>query len=323
VWTVHYVVGGPSLKELQAIAGRVPTTEPFSSTARDLLIDWGVDPIANRVVIRVSSVLPTLVQDVRTAFGDLAEIRTTDSRPTLHYYRLHDGPPLSGSDRITSTDNVECTAGFEAYKIVSGVYHYGMLTAGHCWGTGTTIYNGYLDCHNGRHTYAVFGKVTARVWGNNVTDAEFIDATAVGQSVNPNLWWGPQTNPVPGPAGTGCPPETTSSGPVWITGSGTNYVGRSVCFDGSFSGEKCGGTIAALDQCVQFFGGYYECHLNRVDGQNFAQEGDSGAPVEKTNGLGTGVIVFGTDVGGDPGFDEYYADITAELNALGAGLIVH
>jgi hypothetical protein len=181
-----------------------------------------------------------------------------------------------------------------------------MLTAGHCWAVNTVVKQGYYDANGNPHTTGNIGQVGSRSYGNNVTDAEFLDADAVGTSVSIGVYVGGPTIP---------PAKSVSQG-------GTTFLGMSVCFDGSFTTENCQGVVDAVNVCQQFTP-YYECHQDRAhsfDGSILAQGGDSGGPVEKGDGSG-GLIAYGTITGGLPDHTEYfYSDLGYELSALQVNL---
>jgi len=310
-WVLQFHNGGPSLALLNSLANKIPTTQPWDSYIGATVLSWYVDPVSQRVVIGVSEITDALRQAAESTFGGLA-VLIVGHQGTLLYDRIHDGQAYSGSDRIVTSDGNYCSAGYKAYISVSGVLHYGMITAGHCWSNGTTVSQGYYDCNAGYHSFGTMGKVTRRVFGNNVTDVEFLDGTATGTSTAANMWYGSEPNP--------CGPETSNSGPINDTGVGSNYVGESVCFDGSVTGENCNGVIDATLVCVTVQG-TTSCNQDRAHSGNgsLATGGDSGGPVEANNGHGTGVLVFGT-ISSVVGSEWYYSDATYELNAMSAGL---
>jgi hypothetical protein len=151
------------------------------------------------------------------------------------------------------------------------------------------------------------GKVTRVSFGNGLADAEFMDAAAVGTSVSDFVWRGP--NP---PTGVTKP-----------SGTGTSFIGLTVCFDGSFTGENCHAVVQALDQQV-IVNGVTDYHTEKVTSNNgsvLGQKGDSGGPVFADDGFG-GLTAYGNITAGT-GTTEWYTDITYELNALNVGLIVN
>jgi hypothetical protein len=258
-----------------------------------------------KLVIGVDRITTILLSDAQSAFDGLGQL-VQEERPVLHS-RLLDSLPYYGSDRV-STGGTSCTVGFEVYQQISpGNFHYGMLTAGHCWSAGTVVAQGYYDNNGTLHSSGNMGKVTVRSWGNNVVDAEFLDGTVIGTRVTDLVWIGPN-------------PPTQA---LHVHSSGTSVFGLQVCFDGSFTAENCQGDVDATDVCVQFQGGYNECHLDRafsLNGSSLAGGGDSGGPVETHDSTG-GLVVYGTDTGGNGTSQEYYSDIGFELNALNVGLI--
>lgn len=270
-------------------------------------MSWYINPKLGKLVIGLDQVTPALLNAAHQTFGDLVQV-VQEQRPVLHS-RWYDSQPYYGSDR-ESAQLTSCTSGFEAYRYISpGVYHYGMITAGHCWGVGTTVYQGYYDGNGTLHSSGTFGKVTVRSYGNNVVDAEFIDSTATSTRVADWIWTGSLSNAVA----------------LNVHSSGTSVFGLQVCFDGSITGENCQGDVDATNVCVQFSGGYYTCHLDRafsLNGSTLDASGDSGGPIETHDSTG-GLVVYGTITGGNGTTQEYYSDLTYELNALNAGLIVN
>ena len=321
-WMLKFSVGGQALATLKAVARAVPTTEPWRSTVADRLVSWYVDPKLGQVVIAFSELDPVLTDATHARFGSrVAIVRAQPAEPL--YDRLSDGQAYSGSDRIAYSDGFECTAGFKVYKPISpGVFHYGMLTAGHCWAVNTVVKQGYYRTGTGCPLQLIttgnMGKVTIRSYGNNLVDAEFLDGTATSTATYPNMWYGPQTSK------HGCPSTSGERGLVNVTGSRASFAGAHVCFNGSMTGEDCNGTVAVTDVCKQYSQGPYVCHLDMVNGNGhvLAVEGDSGGPIESSNGLGTGVVIWGTVAAKETDNSYfYYSDWGFESNALGVGLI--
>jgi hypothetical protein len=310
-WGVRVISAGPSLATLNGVASKIRVAEPWAADALQSLVTWYVDPKAHRVVVGLDNITPRLQEDAQSAFGDLVDL-TIQQRPVLFTGRLVDSQPYWGSDRIGTI----CTAGFEAYQSIGAQLHYGMVTAGHCFSSGTTVAQAYNDCNGAYHSSGNMGQVTTRVYGQNLTDAEFLDATTIGTSVADSIYVGSQPS--------SCQASNNVSNKV--TAAGTSFVGESVCFDGSFTGENCNGVVDAVNVCVQITGGFNECQQDRAysaNGTALAQGGDSGGPVEDVNS--NGLSVFGTITAGGccvNGSSRYwYSDLTQELNALGAGLV--
>ncbi len=302
-WHAHLMQYGPSLASLNVLLRKVTSEQSWVRDSYRSRINWYVDPRLGKVAIGVDQITPRLLISAEMTFGGLAELRLAD-RPVLHS-RLLDSQPYWGGDSVVTSNGQECTVGFEAYKSVNGTFHYGMLTAGHCWSTGTRISQGYFDNNGVIHTTGTMGNVSARSWGNNVVDAEFIDSTATGTQIQDYVY----ITPVPYYRR--------------VTTEGTSFIGLVECFDGAVTGENCHGYVQFRNLCEQFEI-YYECHLDdnySNNGSTLATEGDSGGPVEKNDGHG-GMIAYGTDVGGTS-TDEYDSEIQYALSGLNAGLIVN
>jgi hypothetical protein len=308
VWRLRVTSAGPSLATLDALMAKVKTAQPWATDSSHSLVSWYINPKIGKLVIGLDAPTPTLLSEAQSTFGSLAQL-TQEQRPVLHVSaRLLDSQPYYGSDRV-ATGGASCTAGFEVYQYVNGGFHYGMLTAGHCWSVGTVVKQGYYDSGGTLHYSGNMGKVTLRSYGNNVVDDEFIDGTATGTRVNDWIWVGSSSSPYA----------------LQVHSGGTSVFGLQVCFDGSFTAENCQGDVDATDVCVQFQGGYNECHLDRafsLNGSTLAGSGDSGGPVVTHDGS-SGLVVYGTDTGGNGTTQEYYSDLQFELNALNVGLIVN
>jgi hypothetical protein len=220
--------------------------------------------------------------------------------------------PYFGGDRIVDAAGRYCTAGFSAWDPILRTR--GMLTAGHCGPplTANTWNQGYSDM-TGNHIAGPMGAIAQREWGNNVTDAEFLDTAGAGKSTGPTVY-------------------TTTGGDnlfamlptAAVSNSGIAFPGmQGVCFDGSVSGERCGGTVQAVDICQstdnQAGGTYYVCDLTSV-APSLAQVGDSGGPVYTSSG--GSVVAYGlVEARLLDGSLGYYSQITQALAELNVGLV--
>lgn len=298
---VQFRTEGPSTATLLSVMARVKTAEPWASVSNASLDSWGIDPKIGKVTIGVDAVTPALSTAAHQAFGELAELYVGTRSVLLS--RSIDSQPYYGSDEVAAQGG-NCTVAFEAYN---GSSQHGFLSAGHCFSNGATVYQGYYDSNGVLHKSGTMGQVTAQSWGNNVVDAEFINASVTGTSISDVVWIGPN------------PPCCAKV----VTASGSSYIGQPICFDGSITGENCYGVVQHLNQCIQF-NPYYECHLDTAtasNGSQLATFGDSGGPVEGRDG-GSGLIAYGTITGSDGQGHFYFSDLTYVLNALGVGLIV-
>lgn len=299
----QFITSGPSIASLRQTMALVQTAEPFASEVGASLDDWYIDPREGKVVIDVEVITAALSAAAETAFGNVVDLRV-GSRANL-LSRAFDGQPYYGSDEVVTSGGSYCTVAFEAYN---GTGQHGMLSAGHCWSNGTTVYQGYYDSHGVMHTSGTMGRVTAQSWGNNVVDGEFINASVTGTMVSDDVWIGPN------------PPCCAKI----VTSSGSSYIGQPICFDGAITGENCYAVVQQLDTCV-YVPPYTECHLDMAtasNGSTLAQRGDSGGPVEGRDG-GSGLIAYGTITAKDQSGHYWYSDLTYVLNALGVGLIVN
>jgi hypothetical protein len=289
---------------LDAVLARVTTAQPWATDVSQSLVSWGIDPKLHLVSIGLTSITPRDLKDAQQAFGSLARL-SVEPRPNLQS-RYIDSQPYYGSDHLTLSSGSPCTSGFEAYDPNAGSDR-GFLTAGHCYTPGTVALQGYVD-GSGLHSSGNLGKVTRRSFSTNQADAEFLDSSTIGTTVSDFVWRGP--NP---PTGVTKP-----------SGSGTSFVGLTVCFDGSVTAENCHAVVQApLDQCVIVFG-VTVCHVEKVTSNNgsiLGQSGDSGGPVFADDGFG-GLTAYGL-IDAGTGTTEYYTDITYALNALNVGLIVN
>jgi len=305
-WKIRFSESmGPSLATLDVVLSKVTTAEPWASRVKQDLVSWYVDPKLRSIVIGVAQITPSLLLDAQNTFGSLARLTVVD-RPVLQD-RWLDSQPYYGSDHITLASGGPCTSSFEAYD-PNASNHHGVLTAGHCYQTlGTVVAQGYVS-GGILHASGNLGKITRQSYTDNQADAAFMDSTTIGTSVSDFIWRGPN-------------PPTGITKP---SGAGTSFVGLTVCFDGSWTGENCHGVVNATEVCLNI--GHNDCHLEHVgsnNGSRLAQSGDSGGPVFADDGFG-GLTAYGTiTAGNNAGTDEYYTDITAALNRLGVGLIVN
>ncbi|HEY9289095.1 MAG TPA: hypothetical protein VIT43_13845 [Candidatus Dormibacteraeota bacterium] len=297
MWLVQSAADGVSLATLNREMASIATAEPWISDVKQDLVGWGIDPQRHTIRIGLTSVSGVAQRDAAKAFHGMA---TLVKQPRAQAQsRYLDSQPYYGSDHLTDSPGNPCTSGFAAYD-TSNSSHRGFLTAGHCYPSGTVVLQGYKDS-GGLHYSGNLGKVNRRSFSTDAADAEFMDATTVGTSISDFVWRGP--NP---PTGVTKP-----------SGTGTSFVGLTVCFDGSVTAENCHAVVQATNQC-QVIGGNTDCYLEYVTSSNgsiLGQYGDSGGPVFKDDGFG-GLTAYGLITGGT-GTTEYYTDITAALNAMG------
>jgi len=212
--------------------------------------------------------------------------------------RYLDSQPYWGGTRITDTVNFNCTSGFEATD-PNDTYERGMLTTGHCATSNERVYQGYCDS-GGCHTTGSMGIATRISYGNYVADAEFLDSSDVGSSLEPDVY----TYPYAGQ-------------PVYYIGS--SFVGMAVCIDGSYTGQNCSGVVLGTEQC-EFTGQYTVCHLTEASSNNntrMCQPGDSGGPVYTA-----GLTAYGLEESGSQsGTVCFYTELYDALAALNVAMV--
>ena len=322
-WTVQYQTVGPSLAVLNQVASSVDSAQPWRNDVGKGLISYGIDPVRHVVDVGVEEITPTLASDSAAAFGNLVHLQVV-SRPLLMddcitYSptppRCLDRQPYYGGDRIADTSQNYCSGGFTTWDPSAGG-DYGMLTAGHCWPVGTSVLQGYVDSLHYVPPYptirsGTMGRVTRQVFGNYLSDAEFLDSTATGTAVAGRVY-------------------TTLDGPANASVStyGSSFVGMSVCFDGSVTGENCTAVVQApIQQCIiPPPATFHVCHVTLASSSNstvICQSGDSGGPVYTHSGSIT-VVAYGLiEAGVQPNANTscYYSEITQSLAELGVGLV--
>ena len=183
--------------------------------------------------------------------------------------RHDDFAPWNGGDFISGAGTGVCTTGIGVHSSTANY----IITAAHCFASGTNLYNKTSWMGNGNFV----GTVANRDQTAGGLDAELI--AAAGSS---RVWRG-------GTAGQG---PTTST---WA-GATTSPVGARVCHSGAFEGEHCF-TIAQNGQTINLGGRQVSSQVLAF--QNDPQavgQGDSGGPVfiEKNGGVyAAGVISAG------------------------------
>ena len=307
-WRVRVIHEGRSLAELESVRQQLTTQEPWRSALAPTLARSYIDPVTHSVVLGLTEITPN-ASAVALQFGSL--VRITQSQRTNNLSRGIDTPPFWGGDGLLD-GAVACTDAFEAYKYIGGALHYGVLTAGHCYPTmGERVWNGYIDSNGGVHNGSNIGYLAARSYSNYNPDAEFLDSTAIGASLQDYEYtsWG--------------------GGGRQVKSSGTSFVGLGVCFDGEptayYTGsDNCSGVVLAINQCGYNNDGIYVCdqtQANSNTGTVMCRQGDSGGPVYNRSG---NLVAYGIIAGiptGNNGSICVYSEVNSSLSALGAGLI--
>lgn len=297
-WALSFQTAGPSLAVLEGALSRVTSAEPWNSDVHGSLVGYGVDPPSHAVRIDVTAITPQILLDARSTFGDLAilDVMAPPHLTGSTGQQLYDGKPYYGGDALWDVGSyIHCTSGFAAYNPSTGTR--GMLTAGHCYGVNGNVYQG-----TGQGTTGILGKVTIQSYGNNVVDAEFVDASTMGTTVDPDV-------------------NTSTPQGDNVSTTGTSFVGLNPCFDGAVSGENCYGTVQQADYCL-VIGSLNICHVTKVTESNsnpvLCQSGDSGGPVYK---YPAGLTAYGLIEATTDGYTCWYSEIWAAASQLGTPLL--
>jgi hypothetical protein len=311
-WKIRYVTAAPSLADLDSVMQKVPSSNVWANN----LVSYGIDPRRHAVLVTVESITSKIAADSAAAFGNTVQLEVGQRIrpypcPAPSYgnaCRLLDIRAYYGGDRIVDSGGGQCSGGFAAWDPAGDR---GMLTAGHCGPpqAGSLWSQGYKDGAGVIRTTGVMGNITHRQWGDNVTDAEFLDATANGTTVQPTIY---------------TTVDLTALTPHMPVGNaGISFLGMTgVCAGGSFSGENCGGTVQQVDICISSYnyvgGAYNVCNITAVTPSTLAGPGDSGGPVYTYSG--SSVTAYGLIQGGN-GTYFVYSELTQALSELGVGLI--
>src|SRR5260370_38160897 len=190
---------------------------------------------------------------------------------------------------------MHCTPGFAAFILNTSTT--GLPTAGPCNALGDTLSQGT--------SYGVtgpLGTVTIRSYTNYAVDAEFINASATGTTVDPDV-------------------NTSTPWGQNVSTTGTSFVGLSPCLDGARTGENCYGSLQPVDFCFVELESTV-CHVTKVTESPLnpilCQSGDSGGPVYTGTGRLTayGILQATTD-----GYTCWYSEIQAVVSQLGTPLL--
>jgi hypothetical protein len=262
-WTLAFGTGTHSLRELNAVMDKATHDPSWIAVAGPYLSAWYVDPKVNAVRIGVTEITPTLMAAESTTFGDLAILSIRPRPQQTNRAGQADSSPWWGGDAISDQNNLNgCTGGFAVTYSGGGQV---MLTAGHCYPSGTLVAQPYYYSN-------CMGQVGGVVYGNYSYDAELIDVSYCGGSVTGY--------------GQGYV-YTTGVFSRPIGGTAHAYTGDQACFDGSRTEENCSGIVDNSDGCYQVTGGPYLCHMVHAYSTNsslLAQSGDSGGPVYEISG---------------------------------------
>jgi hypothetical protein len=306
VWWLRFVRAPYSFAELQQVMKSVTTEQPWARLSAPYLSSWYVNAAGDQVVIGLTRLTPQLLAAAARAFGDRARLVamarpmlatadvTTRSAPRVVEWRaralrsgtgpdddafcsrLLDCTPYTAGDRIvwyqsnsSGTTIVQCTLGYPWVPKGKKVDYHVATTAGHCAPPkGVKWYQGYYDAStNVINTTGVLGTASKVSFGHSRVDGETI-ATTKRATLQPFVW------------------ITESLAPVFwatITASGPPMQGESICADGSFTLQSCGGIVKSTDVCGVFGDEGSKvriCDLAYATAKKrLVQSGDSGGPV--------------------------------------------
>jgi hypothetical protein len=156
------------------------------------------------------------------------------------------------------------------------------------------------------HASGKMGLVTEGYAGSGNADGAFIDSTDTGTSLLPTVW-------------------TSNNSTAAVINWDANWVGKSICTDGSFTYQNCTGVVDKNNFCIVVGSVLYDCHLVEAyssNGSTLGQQGDSGGPVYDYSG--SGVKVAGFITGGpctNTCSTAWYTDYSALASEL--GVIIH
>jgi trypsin len=262
--------------------------------------EFGSNPLTGKEDIGVVNLTASQATELDHMYGAQAvnvfdvTPQQADSRQVAAS-RIGDTAPFNGGDAIMpAAHNYNCSTGFGI--VIGGASR--LLTAGHCFTVGTSVYNGrWLGGTTFTGSNAPMGTVIASAYSSQ------LDAEVMSGSGSDLIWTGP----------IGDPQRAT------VSGVGTWAVGDQVCTSGANGGEICGLTVEQVNYCV-FLSLHYDCHLTRVHGSREIVPGDSGGPVFRFSGNSvTAVgIVSGFDSTNDG--NSYFTGIYAILSQWGASL---
>lgn len=220
---------------------------------------------------------------------------TATTTPT----RLLDSQPYYGGDRVgiensSGQVDAECTVAWD-YQI-SGKYY--MASAGHCATGGQTVLQGYENSAKQFVYTGTMGVVANVQFGNNRIDGLIL----ANSSYFPAIY-------------------TSTSGARAVTGTTPVAPTSSICADGSFTGDSCGGIVQHVNECVHENDQgvtYNICGLDEATSSHrLIQPGDSGGPVLSNIPDGS-VHVSGLISGGNTaGTDLLFTDIVRFEGAFG------
>ena len=322
-----------SYADLQKVLAEVSIKEPWATDTKDIRSSWGIDPITDKVAIGVTTLTPQVLQEARLAFGDSvrlyqearnsALIRTTwvksprivnvraarsksnvpaTANPAIAGPPLIDSTPYIDGDRMTreiffpdgSTEIEQCTVGLTWNNGGPELF---MGSAGHCGPVNKPWLQGYFDpSQNTVFETGPMGTPFDNPFSDGNIDGMLMDQGGIIGYYATEMW-------------------QNISGQYAISPVKFIHdamVGEHVCFNGSFTGTRCSGTVTSADSCVPIeyknpdtliVSVITSCHLATVTSpEQIVQPGDSGGPVFFGNPAdgavgATGIISAGNAAG--------------------------
>jgi hypothetical protein len=241
------------------------------------VVGSGPDTSTGTVTVRVVNPSPDQTAEVLARYGANARVEpvTQEEAVIKTVDRYNDTAPWNGGDFITDKSG-DCTSGVPVHDATA---HY-LITAGHCFAYGTSIYNASVVDGLGSTTSAhLMGTITRRNTTSGGIDAEMIQVPGSSSSL---LYTGP-------PVGAA---RSAVSGWTHL------YDNDPICTDGAFDGEVCTETVSHTGQCATLDTGRYVCNLVYATGDGHTPvvgPGDSGSPIFTFSG--SSLIVGGTVTG--------------------------
>ncbi|QQE79552.1 S1 family peptidase [Alicyclobacillus sp. SO9] len=224
------------------------------------LVSNGPDIKTGKEEINVANLTPSQKKYILKKFGKSnVEVNSvgTSSIPHLTASRSSDSAPWNGGDFITDDSTGDCTDGFGVHTTTQAF----LLTAGHCYSTGTSVYNGAMTLGLGSFSY--MGSVSGNGTSNEI-DSALISASGGSSKL---IWSGSSSNPVRDA----------------VSGTSSVVVGDQVCQSGAFDGELCGLVVQNADMTIYPDNGKYtfthEVEASNTSGGIANGAGDSGGPV--------------------------------------------
>lgn len=229
------------------------------------LLSTGPDMATGREQFRVIDLTPAKRAFLVSRYGANIEVASAQKSQIPHAVgsRISDLAPWNGGDFI-SDGGGGCTSGIPTHNAAGQNF---LVTAGHCFGSGATVYNAAPPIGLGSTSSSTrMGTIYSRDLRPGYLDAEILSTSASSLT-----WIG----------GT-----STSTSRSFQGGSGPTQVGSSVCLSGAYEGEHCGLIVQPNEEdiCLNItydFGTQEQCHLTVAQGtdQQSVGSGDSGGPV--------------------------------------------